>query len=213
MIVNGVRISDQELESSIDRYDGMTAEPEDVLFPYRFIGKDKTIQSGNLVNNGSVLVGLNCGEYFTIPYGYHSGSGVITALDLASQTPGNVTPDAMIDGDVAWSNGKQVVGTIPSINPLIQSSYVYYSQVDSALYVGIDQGFYPNNNIAQINESDIASSVKIDAGNIAYGEIVFGKVGGYTHDATVTEDALRAGATAYVRGKKITGRMVIPTLY
>ena len=43
--------------------------------------------TGSMTNNGTVSPsGLNCGGSYTIPAGYHSGSGKVTANSLASQT-------------------------------------------------------------------------------------------------------------------------------
>lgn len=44
--------------------------------------------TGTMANNGAKKASLNCGGSYTIPAGYHNGSGKITANDLESQITG-----------------------------------------------------------------------------------------------------------------------------
>ena len=67
-------------------------------------------------NNGAVSPNaLNAGESYTIPAGYHNGSGVVSAASLASQTGVDngysaATSATMLAGTQAWVNGAKVTG-------------------------------------------------------------------------------------------------------
>lgn len=46
---------------------------------------DGTLYTGSMTNQGAKTASLNCGDSYTIPAGYHNGSGKVTANSLASQ--------------------------------------------------------------------------------------------------------------------------------
>ena len=68
--------------------------------------------TGTMPNRGAVSQTLNAGGSYTIPEGYHNGSGKITASSLASQTQGNATASQILSGKTAWVNGKKITGTM-----------------------------------------------------------------------------------------------------
>lgn len=71
------------------------------------------IVEGTMIDNGAVTPSaLAAGESYTIPEGYHNGSGIILAKDLASQTQGTATAARIVSGDKAWVNGIQVTGSL-----------------------------------------------------------------------------------------------------
>ena len=67
--------------------------------------------NGTMPNNGAKTATLNCGGTYTIPAGYHNGSGKVTANSLASQTNANATAKDIIKGKTAWVNGSKLTGT------------------------------------------------------------------------------------------------------
>ena len=67
--------------------------------------------NGTMKNNGAKTATLNCGGSYTIPEGYHNGSGKITANSLSSQTSANATAKDIIKGKTAWVNGSKITGT------------------------------------------------------------------------------------------------------
>ena len=73
----------------------------------------KIKRTGSMVNQGAVSQVLNAGGSYTVPSGYHNGSGKVTANSLASQTPGNAGSGAILTGYNAWVNGNKVPGSIP----------------------------------------------------------------------------------------------------
>ena len=73
---------------------------------------------GTMTNNGAKTASLNAGGSYTIPAGYHNGSGKVTAASLASQTSATATATAILSGATAWVNGSKVTGTMPDNGPV-----------------------------------------------------------------------------------------------
>ena len=67
-----------------------------------------------MTNRGAVIQELGAGGSYTIPDGFHNGSGKVTAKSLASQTPGDSAAGHILAGRTAWVNGSKITGTIPS---------------------------------------------------------------------------------------------------
>ena len=67
-----------------------------------------------IVNRGAVSQALNCGGSYTIPQGYHNGSGKVTANSLASQTDANASAAQILSGFTAWIKGNKVTGSMPN---------------------------------------------------------------------------------------------------
>ena len=66
--------------------------------------------TGTMPNNGAKASTLSAGGSYTIPAGYHNGSGKITAKDLASQTPATASATEILSGETAWIDGVKVTG-------------------------------------------------------------------------------------------------------
>ena len=93
--------------------DAATAMKSDVLAGKTFGGKDNDeLQTGTMVNNGAKTASLNCGGSYTIPAGYHNGSGKVIANSLASQTSANAAAGDIIKGKTAYVNGSKVTGSL-----------------------------------------------------------------------------------------------------
>lgn len=88
--------------------------------------KNGTKINGNMPNNGAAGTSLNCGGSYTIPKGFHNGSGKVTANSLASQTSANVEPNEMINGKTAWKNGVKITGTM-TVQSILSFSAAPYS--------------------------------------------------------------------------------------
>ena len=67
--------------------------------------------TGTMTNQGAKTSSLNCGASYTIPAGYHNGSGKITANSLSSQTSATATAAKILSGYTAWVNGSKLTGT------------------------------------------------------------------------------------------------------
>ena len=68
--------------------------------------------TGIMTDRAAVTSALNCGGSYTIPAGYHNGSGKITANSLASQTSATAVAGDILSGKTAWVNGNKITGSI-----------------------------------------------------------------------------------------------------
>jgi len=64
-----------------------------------------------MANNGAISKTLNAGQSYTVPAGYHNGSGKVTANSLASQTQATAVAGDILTGKTAWVNGQKLTGT------------------------------------------------------------------------------------------------------
>lgn len=82
-----------------------------------------TYITGSMANIGAVTAALNCGQSYTVPQGYHNGTGKITANSLASQTPATATAANLSKGATAWVNGRIITGTGADNNEAYNKGY------------------------------------------------------------------------------------------
>lgn len=90
---------------------GATATAARVLSGYTCYVNDVKI-TGTMTNQGTKTASLNAGGSYTIPAGYHSGSGKVTANALSGQTSGTATAARILSGRTAWVNGSKLTGTM-----------------------------------------------------------------------------------------------------
>lgn len=91
---------------------GVTAGTSDVLDGKYFVNASGSKLEGTMQNQGAKTASLNCGGSYTIPKGYHNGSGKVTANSLSSQTSANATAADIVSGKTAWVNGSKITGTL-----------------------------------------------------------------------------------------------------
>ena len=73
-----------------------------------------------MTNQGTKTASLNAGGSYTIPAGYHSGSGKVTANALSGQTSGTATAARILSGRTAWVNGSKLTGTMTNRGAISQ---------------------------------------------------------------------------------------------
>ncbi len=100
--------------------DECTAGKAQVLAGYTAVTKDSGDEpaAGTMADRGAVSQALNCGGSYTIPAGYHNGSGKVTANSLASQTGGATAEDKyVLNGKTYWKDGVKRTGgmTVASV--------------------------------------------------------------------------------------------------
>ena len=91
---------------------GVTAGAANVLVGKSFVDATGELVAGTMADNGAKTSTLSAGGSYTIPAGYHNGSGKITAKDLASQTAGTAAAAEILSGETAWVGGSKVTGSI-----------------------------------------------------------------------------------------------------
>ena len=72
--------------------------------------------TGTMPSIDSESIELQSGESYTIPEGYHDGTGVITTRGISDQTPGDAVASNILNGKIAWVNGRSITGTMPDIS-------------------------------------------------------------------------------------------------
>ena len=102
------------LQSQLDSINSLLAQTnataDKILTGYKAYSGGQLL-TGTMVNRGAVSSTLNCAQSYTIPAGYHNGSGKVTANSLASQTAATATASDILTGKTAWVNGTKITGT------------------------------------------------------------------------------------------------------
>ena len=90
----------------------LTIGASDILSGYFSINVDAEKLTGVMTNQGAKTSSLNAGGSYTIPAGYHNGSGIISANSLLSQTNADATTGDILSSQTAWVNGSQLTGSM-----------------------------------------------------------------------------------------------------
>ena len=100
-----------------------------ILYGKTAIGYDSTTHeavtlTGTMPNRGAVSQTLQAGGSYTIPAGYHSGTGTVSAASLASQTGVESGKDPIesayvLTGHQGWVNGNLVSGSMANNGAII----------------------------------------------------------------------------------------------
>ena len=154
--------------------------------------------NGTMPNKGAVTASINCGGSYTIPAGYHNGSGKVTANSLASQTGANATAGDILKNKTAWVNGSKITGSMPNLSadtPIQHESNnsTKVIQADGAFignntdgvrrmgfrYNGAD-GYITRNTLFGYPMSDLMNTLGITADKIVAGNTIGGIAGSAT---------------------------------
>lgn len=176
-----------------------------VLSGKTFYNTSTTKQTGSMTNNGAVSQALDCGDSYTVPAGYHNGSGTVTANSLASQTgvdSGKTAIDAshVHSGYQGWVNGNKVSGsyTPPSATAITPSNSSPASMTSGATYEAQANG-YAIASYSNVTPGSIPSSVSSGAiVKVGGAGMIVDEVSGMT--PTSTPKALTNGKTYYMEG-------------
>ena len=116
----------QELQNQLNSLNSLlsqtNATADKILSGYKAYSGGNLL-TGTMANRGAVNSSLNCGGSYTIPAGYHNGSGKITANSLASQTTGTATANNLSNGVTAWVNGNKITGNGTDVNNAYNNGY------------------------------------------------------------------------------------------
>ena len=134
--------------------------------------------TGTMPNNGAAgKSDLGAGATYTIPAGYHNGSGKVIAKTLKAQTPGNAAAGDILNTKKAWVEGEEVNGT------MVNQGAAGKPDLDAGATYTIPAGYH--NGQGKVTAKDLASQT---AGNATAAQIL-------------------AGMIAWVGGQKITGNI------
>ena len=172
--------------------------------------------AGTMPDNGAVAPSaLAAGGSYTIPAGYHNGSGKVTAQSLATMTAsGDATAGEILSGKKAYVDGNLITGTIPTKSGTADMSSKIASWYNSNLLIQGPAGYHPSNNSngfydIQVTGTTAASKLGITASKILKGQSIGPISGTATSDATATAAQILSGKTAYVNGSKVTGSLAV----
>ena len=193
--------------------DELTATKSQVLEGTAYVGADTNdeIGQGGMANQGAKTSTLNCGQSYTIPEGYHNGSGKITANSLASQTSATAAAGHILSGKTAWVNGSKVTGNIASQGALsytpstsAQTASVSGKYMTGNVTIGAIPSKYKDASGATIsNNNQMLSGVKAIGAN---GTLYTGNI------ASMAGQTITPGTSAQTvscSGKKMNGNIVV----
>ena len=134
------------------------ASAANILTGKKVLVKGKEV-TGTMANNGSVSKALAAGGSYTIPKGYHDGTGKVTANSLVSQTSATATAAQILSGKTAYVNGSKITGTMTNkAGTTVKASAV--SSDDNNTYLTIPTaGYYDQNSKVYSESSNIGNKV------------------------------------------------------
>ena len=136
--------------------------------------------TGTMPNKGAITTSLNCGGSYTIPAGYHNGSGKVTANSLASQTSANATTGDILSGKTAWVNGSKITGTMANQGAITPGKSIV--QFGDEVYCRMPQGAYLTNTTSgypeiSYSQGDVATALGLTANKLVAGNTIGGIAG------------------------------------
>ena len=165
------------------------AAASQVLAGVTFTSKNGAKVAGAMPNQGAKTAALNAGGSYTIPQGYHNGSGVVKANSLASQTDANAAAGNILTGKTAWVKGAKITGTMANRGAPNQTLGIGGSYSLSA-------GYYSGGKISAKGSFSGSGSSGDRSGN--YAEI-------FRNESNVTREIqARSHASASISGKTVT---------
>ena len=152
----------------------LTATLSQVLSGYTAMTNDSNDDpgTGTMPNRGAVTQSLNAGGSYTIPQGYHNGSGKVTANSLSSQTSGNASSAQILTGYNAWVNGSNINGSMPNRGNLNFNPSSNTSQ-------SVVSGYYSGGTISSGNAYNTAKAYLIASNVTGSGSVSATSVPGY----------------------------------
>ena len=167
-------------------------------------------------------------QYINIPPGYNSAGGYYKVSAVAN---GSATGPTSLSGSSATlstgTNTITLTKTGVTTTPTVSAGYVSSATASTAtvtLTASVttkaaatitpgtsDQTIVSGTYLT--GTQTISGDADLIAANIKTGVNIFGVAGSYTSDATAEASEILSGETAYVNGSKLTGSLVITTVY
>lgn len=183
----------------------------DVLTGKQFYKSDNTPVTGTMPNNPPTEVKIEAGGSYTIPQGYHSGTGTVTSQGTALPTLDNpgTAADLLAGRELIDGEGEKVTGAMANngaVNETLSAGDSYT----------IPAGYHNGNGSVAAASLSSQTLGTADAGDIVSGqtawvngEQITGTLepGYQTSDATATAGDILDGKTAYIATGKVTGTM------
>ena len=121
--------------------------------------------TGSMTNNGSISQTLNAGGSYTIPKGYHDGTGKVTANTLSSQTSATAVASNLLSGKTAYVNWNKITGTMANKSGATVSATTVTESGTNALISIPTAGYYDTNSklsvpINEISNKELSLTIK-----------------------------------------------------
>ena len=162
-----------------------------------------------VINCGAVSQVLNCGGSYTIPQGYHNGSGKVMVNSLASQTDANASAAQILSGFTAWIKGNKVTGSMPNRGALNWSGSNTTYGVPAGYYSGGTLDSRPSYNNGY-NAGVAVADGRVNTGSASY-------TSGYNAGVNAGKSAALSGITGSFtsgdRGSSYTIQTGFNTIY
>ena len=171
------------------------AADSQVLAGVTFTSKNGAKIPGTMPNQGAKTTALNAGESYTIPAGYHNGSGKVTANSLASQTDANAAAGNILAGKTAWVKGAKITGTMTN-RPGHQETKIAFGNGTGSIIVPIPKGAYLNNGESRPDNYDNSqnSSIAFLAGTATPDKVLTGNRFCSAHGVNIAGTMANRGA-------------------
>ena len=125
-----------------------TATSKEILEGQTAWVNGKLITGTMKIHESSEDMILNPGDSYTISEGYYAKDVVVTTVPLSELTKGNATADSLSAGQIAWVNGKRIVGTGKGNHDSYQQGYnqtsgkgrTYLSQLNTKMVIKSGSG-------------------------------------------------------------------------
>ena len=164
-------------------------------------------ETGSMVNRGAIIKGLTSGEVYTIPAGYHNGSGKVTAPSIESITSGTAIASDILSEKTAWVDGIKLTGTLSLTGDAVSDNVLvgktFYSNDAKNKLTGSMQS-YADSDITLQSEEEFIINQGYHTGAIIKAADLSGQT-----DGTATSSDILDTKTAWVNGEKVTGTIPI----
>lgn len=189
-----------------------TASQAHVLTGKTFTNSSGVGLSGSMPNKGAVSGSISTsGGSYTIPAGYHNGSGKVTGPTLAALVGTNVTLENaanLLTGNTAYGkNGTKYTGSMANKTGTANYS-VTPSLASSNVYMPIPaNGYYNTSNKVYASYATMASKIGLTAAKLVKGNTVLGIAG--TAPAMSTTKVSTTISSTYATS--ISGSITVPS--
>ena len=168
------------------------AQPNQLLTGTQLINQDKELVVGTMPNRGTVNQTLTQqGQRYTIPQGYHSGSGRITA-NFNNLTAGNVRNGVNIGGVVGTYNGEVGLELVDTVT--IPAGRKTVMADNNTITLGSFSFNAPGRKIDLITWNNITFNISMNNANIEYSNSNIGT--GYNNLIASSANFAGMGSTA-----------------
>ena len=175
-----------------------------VLSGYTFYSNSATKQTGTMTNNGAVSTSVGVGGSYTVPAGYHNGSGKVSGPTLS----GNAATNQVMSGATFYSNsGTKQTGTLTNYG--VEPTAGRIGEYQSHLYIYVPDISSGENNRGVVQRS--LHTPLSNLGNASTAQVLSGTT--FTSSAGLTKTGAMTNRGAVSATISPGGSYTIPAGY